>query len=172
MDMKKAKLMMLMLLCSVMAVFAGNENEMGTDKTNSTVPAWEFIYSLAQPTEQQLDQIAGNVEFSKQTSFLFDQLKGLCVKRIPVVPGDPTTRIVIKKGDLFNAAKRVSKGLEEDVKDHQMSETEATGKMNQVLNVAISAFYSEDSKSFEKALRNSKKDYKQLCALFSKVVLK
>lgn len=172
MDMKKAKLMMLMLLCSVMAVFAGNENEMGTDKTNSTVPAWEFIYSVAQPTEQQLDQIAGNVEFSKQTSFLFDQLKGLCVKRIPVVPGDPTTRIVIKKGDLFNAAKRVSKGLEEDVKDHQMSETEATGKMNQVLNVAISAFYSEDSKSFEKALKNSKKDYKQLCALFSKVVLK
>lgn len=172
MDMKKAKLMMLMLLCSVMAVFAGNENEMGTDNTNSTVPAWEFIYSVAQPTEQQLDQIAGNVEFSKQTSFLFDQLKGLCVKRIPVVPGDPTTRIVIKKGDLFNAAKRVSKGLEEDVKDHQMSETEATGKMNQVLNVAISAFYSEDSKSFEKALRNSKKDYKQLCALFSKVVLK
>ena len=172
MDMKKAKLMMLMLLCSVMAVFAGNENEMGTDKTNSTVPAWEFIYSVAQPTEQQLDQIAGNVEFSKQTSFLFDQLKGLCVKRIPVVPGDPTTRIVIKKGDLFNAAKRVSKGLEEDVKDHKMSETEATEKMNQVLNVAISAFYSEDSKSFEKALKNNKKDYKQLCALFSKVELK
>ena len=172
MDMKKAKLMMLMLLCSVMAVFAGNENEMGTDKTNSTVPAWEFIYSVAQPTEQQLDQISENAEFSKQTSFLFNQLKGLCVKRIPVVPGDPTTRIVIKKGELFNAVKRVSKGLEEEVKDHKMSETEATGKMNQVLNVAISAFYSEDSKSFEKALRNNKKDYNQLVALFSKVVLK
>ena len=170
--MKKVRLMLLMLLCSVMAAFAGNENEMGTDKTNSTVPAWEFIYSVAQPTEQQLDQISGNVEFSKQTSFLFDQLKELCVKRIPVVPGDPTTRIVIKKGDLFNAAKRVSKGLEEDVKDHKISETEATGKMNQVLNVAISAFYSEDSKSFEKALRNNKKDYNQLVALFSKVVLK
>lgn len=172
MDMKKAKLMLLMLLCSVMAAFAGNEKEMGTDKTNSTVPAWEFIYSVAQPTELQLDQISGNAEFSKQTSFLFDQLKGLCVKRIPVVPGDPTTRIVIKKGDLFNAAKRVSKGLEEDVKDHKMSETEATEKMNQVLNVAISAFYSENSKSFEKALRNNKKDYKQLCDLFSKVALK
>ena len=94
------------------------------------------------------------------------------MKRIPVVPGDPTTRIVIKKGELFNAVKRVSKGLEEEVKDHKMSETEATGKMNQVLNVAISAFYSEDSKSFEKALRNNKKDYNQLVALFSKVVLK
>ena len=174
MDMKKAKLMVMMLLCSVMVAFAGNENEkeMGTDKTNSTIPAWEFIYSVAQPTEQQLDQISENAEFSKQTSFLFNQLKGLCVKRIPVVPGDPTTRIVIKKGELFNAVKSVSTGLEEEVKDHKMSETEATGKMNQVLNVAISAFYSEDSKSFEKALRNNKKDYNQLVALFSKVVLK
>ena len=62
--------------------------------------------------------------------------------------------------------------MEEDVKDHKMSETEATEKMNQVLNVAISAFYSENSKSFEKALRNNKKDYKQLCDLFSKVALK
>ncbi len=69
--------MLLMLLCSVMAAFAGNENEkeMDTDKTNSTVPAWEFIYSVAQPTEQQLDQISGNVEFSKQTSFLLISLK-------------------------------------------------------------------------------------------------
>ena len=174
MDMKKAKLMVMMLLCSVMAAFAGNENEkeMGTDKTNSTIPAWEFIYSVAQPTEQQIDQISENAEFSKQTSFLFNQLKGLCVMRNPLVPGDPTTRIVIKKGELFNAVKRVSKGLEEEVKDHKMSETEATGKMNQVLNVAISAFYSEDSKSFEKALRNNKKDYNQLVALFSKVALK
>lgn len=48
MDMKKAKLMVMILLCSVMAAFAGNENEkeMGTDKTNSTIPAWEFIYSV------------------------------------------------------------------------------------------------------------------------------
>lgn len=112
MDMKKAKLMVMMLLCSVMAAFAGNENEteMGTDKTNSTIPAWEFIYSVAQPTEQQLDQISENAEFSKQTSFLFNQLKGLCVKRIPVVPGDPTTRIVIKKGELFNAVKKYQRG--------------------------------------------------------------
>ena len=82
------------------------------------------------------------------------------------------TQAVCSRGDLFNAAKRVSKGLEEDVNDHKMSEAEATEKMNQVLNVAISAFYSEDSKSFEKALRNNKKDYQQLCALFSKVALK
>lgn len=163
-----------MLLCSAMATFAGNEREMGTDKTNSstTVPTWEFIYSVAQPTEQQLDELGGNTEFGKQTAFLYNQLQGLCVKRIPVVPGDPTTRIVIKKGDLFKAARKVSEGLEDDLKDHKISQQEAADKMNKVLNVAISAFYSEDSKSFEKALRNNKKDYNQLVALFSQVMLK
>lgn len=163
-----------MLLCSALAAFAGNERETGTDKTNSstTVPTWEFIYSVAQPTEQQLDELAGNTEFGKQTAFLYNQLQGLCVKRIPVVPGDPTTRIVIKKGDLFKAARKVSEGLEDDLKDHKISQQEAADKMNKVLNVAISAFYSEDSKSFEKALRNNKKDYNQLVALFSQVMLK
>ena len=161
-----------MLLLSSMAAFAGNERETGTEKTNNAVPTWEFIYSVAQPTAQQLEQITGNVEFGKQTAFLYNQLQGLCVKRIPVVPGDPTTRIVIKKGELFNAVRKVSKGLEDAVKDKTISDEEATKQMNQVLDVAISAFYSEDSKSFEKALKNNKKDYKQLVALFSKVVLK
>ena len=89
-----------------------------------------------------------------------------------MVPGDPTTRVVFKKGDLFNAVRKVSKGLKDEVNDNKISEIEASRQMNQVLNVAISAFYSEDSKSFEKALRNSKKDYKQLMSLFSKVNLK
>lgn len=172
MIMKKVKLMIVMLLCSVLATFAGNEREIGTENTSSATPTWEFIYSVAQPTEQQLEQISGDAEFGKQSAFLYDQLQGLCVKRIPVVPGDPTTRIVIKKGDLFNAVRKVSKGLEDEMKGHKISEEEAAGQMNQILNVAISAFYSEDSKSFEKALRNSKKDYKQLVALFSKVMLK
>ena len=170
--MKKFKFLMLVCVLSSMTAFAGNERETGTENTTAAVPSWEFIYSVAQPTEQQLEQVTGNAEFGKQAAFLYDQLQGLCVKRIPVVPGDPTTRIVIKKGDLFNAVRKVSKGLEDEMKDHKISCDEATSQMNKVLNVAISAFYSEDSKSFEKALRNSKKDYRQLVALFSKVILK
>ncbi len=169
--MKRFKFLLVMLLLSCMATFAENESVTGTDKTNNDVPTWKFMLSVAQPTDQQLEQITGNVEFAKETTFLYNQLQGLCVKRIPVVPGDPTTRIVIKKGELFNAVRKVSKGLEDEIKENKISRTEATSKMNKVLNVAISAFYSDDSKSFEKALRNNKKDYKQLVALFSKVEL-
>lgn len=52
-----------------------------------------------------------------------------------------------------------------------MSSDEASRKMMHVLNVAISAYYSEDSKSFEKALRASKKDYNKLLAVFDRVSL-
>ena len=93
------------------------------------------------------------------------------MKRVPVVPGDPTTRIVFKKGDIYNAVRKIGKGLEDDVKDNAMSSDEASRKMMHVLNVAISAYYSEDSKSFEKALRASKKDYNKLLAVFDRVSL-
>lgn len=62
--------------------------------------------------------------------------------------------------------------MENELKENKISKDEAARQMNNVLNVAISAFYADDSKSFEKALKNNKKDYKQLVYLFSKVELK
>lgn len=138
-------------------------------ETNDT---WEFYSNVTKPTAAQLSAVSGNAEFGKEAAFLYEQLKNLCVKRVPVVPGDPTTRIVFTKGDLFNAVRKIGKGLENDVKDKTLSEKEASDKMNHVLNVAISAFYADNSQSFEKALRAGKKDYKQLLALFDKVSLK
>lgn len=144
--------------------------------SNSTVletnDSWEFYSSVTKPTADQLAAVSGDAGLGKEAACLYEQLKSLCVKRVPVVPGDPTTRIVFTKGVLFNAVRKIEKGLEDDVKDKTLSEEEAAGKMNHVLNVAISAFYAENSQSFEKALRANKKDYKQLLALFDKVSLK
>lgn len=170
--MKRIKFLLMMLLLSSIATFAENEIVTGTNKTNNEAPTWKFMHCVATPTDTQLEEITDNVEFAKETTFLYNQLQGLCIKRIPVVPGDPTTRIVIKKGELFNAVKKVSKGLESELKEHKISKKEAAEQMNKVLNVAISAFYSDDSKSFEKALKDNKKDFKQLVNLFSKVELK
>ncbi len=170
--MKRFKFLLMMLLLSSIATFAENEIVTGTNKTDNATPTWKFMLSVAKPTDMQLEEITDNVEFAKETTFLYNQLQGLCIKRIPVVPGDPTTRIVIKKGELFNAVKKVSKGLENELKENKISKDEAARQMNNVLNVAISAFYADDSKSFEKALKNNKKDYKQLVYLFSKVELK
>ena len=93
------------------------------------------------------------------------------MKRVPVVPGDPTTRIVFKKGDIYNAVRRINKGLEKAVGKKTMTMEQAQDKMLRVLNVAISAYYSEESQSFEKALRAGKKDTGKLLAVFDRVSL-
>lgn len=170
--MKKFSLVTFILMFQMLLPWAGNM--IGAENINSNygVSTWQFMYSVAKPTELQLQAVESHSVFDKKTEFLYNQLQELCFKRIPVVPGDPTTRIVTRKSELFNAVKRVSKGLEEEMKTHKISTEDATTQLNQVLNVAISAFYSEDSKSFEKALHENKKDYQKLMGLFSQVTLK
>jgi hypothetical protein len=186
--MKITSMVITMLLCAV-ATFATNLN--GTDSDNGkgddkaaktantattaeasrTVPTWQFLYIVGQPTDEQLAQMSADSELGRRSAFLLDELQNLCVKRVPVVPGDPTTRIVIKKGELFNAARKVAKGLEADVRTNRLTADAAAATMDKVLTVAISAFYAEDSKSFEKALKDNKKDFRQLLALFTNVTL-
>lgn len=132
---------------------------------------WTFIAVSVKPTAEDLAQVTDEGDFGKEATFLYNKLEQLCVKRVPVVPGDPTTRIVFTKGAIYNAVRRIGKGLEDDVKSHTLTSNEASKKMLNVLNVALSAFYTDDSKSFEKALRANKKDYNKLLAVFDSVSL-
>lgn len=170
--MKKISLVTFILVFQMLLPWTGNMIGAENIGSNYGASTWEFMYSVAKPTELQLQAVESHSVFDKKTEFLYNQLQELCFKRIPVVPGDPTTRIVTRKSELFNAVKRVSKGLEEEMKTRKISTEDATTQLYQVLNVAISAFYSEDSKSFEKALRKNKKDYQKLMSLFSQVTLK
>ena len=157
-------LVMLIGLCSGMSLSAAENT---AEAANST---WTFYSVTDKPTAEELAAVSDG-EFGKEATCLYNQLEKLCVKRVPVVPGDPTTRIVFKKGDIYNAVRRIGKGLEGDVEDNAMTSADAAKKMTHVLNVAISAYYSEDSKSFEKALRASKKDHNKLLAVFDRVSL-
>lgn len=151
----KKRCLLVVLLFSVMTAFADNESVNKTENATATT-RWEFM---------------DYTEKGVSNEDLLNQLEGLCVKRVPIVPGDPTMRTVIKKGDIFNAVRKVAKGLEQDIKTNHLTDQEADKIMNKVLNVAISAFYSDDSKSFEKALRENKKDYHRLVTVFSQVML-
>lgn len=131
---------------------------------------WTFSAVADKPTAEELAAVADG-DFGKEVTCLFNQLEKLCVKRVPVVPGDPTTRIVFKKGDIYNAVRRINKGLEKAVDKKAMTMEQAQDKMLRVLNVAISAYYSEESQSFEKALRAGKKDTGKLLAVFDRVSL-
>lgn len=157
-------LVMLIGLCSCMSLSAAENT---AEAANST---WTFYSVTDKPTAEELAAVSDG-EFGKEATCLYNQLEKLCVKRVPVVPGDPTTRIVFKKGDIYNAVRRVGKGLEKAVEKNEMTAQQAQDKMLRVLNVAISAYYSEDSQSFEKALRAGKKDTGKLLAVFDRVSL-
>jgi len=89
-----------------------------------------------------------------------------------VVPGDPTTRPIIHKEDIYNAIMSIQKGLKRDLKQNAISSNEASSQYAHALYVAISAFLADDSKSFESALHNSRKDYKEQLSIFNNVTLK
>ena len=158
-------LVMLIGLCSSTSLSAAKKS---AEAANST---WTFVSVTDKPTAEELAQVTDEAGFGKEAACLYKELEKLCVKRVPVVPGAPTPRIVFKKGDIYNAVRRIGKGLEGDVEDNAMTSADAAKKMMHVLNVAISAYYSEDSKSFEKALRASKKDHNKLLAVFDRVSL-
>jgi hypothetical protein len=65
----------------------------------------------------------------------------------------------------------VAKGLEDDVRASRLSADDAAATMDKVLTVAISAYYDENSRSFEKALKDNKKDYRRLLELFTNVTI-
>lgn len=158
-------LMMMVGLFSSLNICAADKS---TETNNST---WTFMSVSIKPTAEELAATDDDANFGKEAACLYDKLEKLCVKRVPVVPGDPTTRIVFSKGDIYKAVRRIGKALENEVEDSNMSAQEATDKMMHVLNVAIAAYYSDDSKSFEKALRASKKDSDKLLAVFDRVSL-
>lgn len=143
--------------------------EKSTETNNTT---WTFMSVSVKPTDVELAQTEADDNFGKEATCLYNKLQKLCVKRVPIVPGDPTTRIVFTKGDIYNAVRRIEKGLEKEIEDKSMTADEATEKMTRVLNIALAAYYSDDSKSFEKALRASKKDHNKLLAVFDRVSLK
>lgn len=165
--MKKLFIVVMMLMGIVMSQKANAATILSEEELNLS---WQF-YANAKPTSEQLAGVTENGAFGKEASYLYEELNKLCVKRVPIVPGDPTTRIVFVKGDLFNAVRKIEKELDKNVKSKKLTQQDATNQMNHVLNVALAAFYSNDSQSFEKALRSHMKDYKELLVLFNKVVL-
>lgn len=170
--MVKSRILLLAALIVCTNMFAISNKRPPATETNDTTQSWSFSKCITKPTDEQLVQMSDNDGFSRESSFLFNQLESLCVKRIPLVPGDPTTRIVFSKGDIYNAVRTIQKNLKNKVKNNKITADEAAKELSFVLNVALSAYYSDGSQPFERVLRSMKNDGEQLLALFSKVLLK
>jgi hypothetical protein len=99
-------------------------------------------------------------------------VKSLYVTKEEVVPGDPQTRTIIKKPEIYNAVNNVEKFLRKQVKDKQMSMEDAQRNLNQVIEVALAAIDTEETNSFEEALHKNRKQADSQLEVFKKVKVK
>lgn len=97
-------LVMMIGLCSGMSLSAA---EKSAEAANST---WTFYSVTDKPTAEELASVSDG-EFGKEATCLYNQLEKLCVKRVPVVPGDPTTRIVSRRATYTTPCARLARAL-------------------------------------------------------------
>ena len=156
----------IVLACAINAYSKTPGNGTGTGTK------WEFYTAVQQPTSADLANISSDDNLGKESAFLLKELKNMTYTKEQVVPGDPITRPIIHKEDIYNAIMSIQKGLKKELKQNAISSNEASSQYVHALYVAISAFLADDSKSFESALHNSRKDYKEQLSIFNNVTLK
>ena len=88
--------------------------------------------------------------------------------QVPVVPGNPQTKTVIRKPVIYEAVQKIEHYLKKSVRKGIVSNEEAVTEFNSVLDVALNIF-AADSNSFEKAISKSD-DPSSLIVLFTKRV--
>jgi hypothetical protein len=84
-------------------------------------------------------------ESAAKKVYLLDELY---TSEVPVVPGNPQSKTIVKKPVIYAAVKRIEKYLMKSVKKGVISTESATEEFNRVLDVALSIL-SEDTRQFE-----------------------
>ena len=83
---------------------------------------------------------------------------------VPIVPGNPQTKTMIRKPVIYDAVLKIERYLKKSVKKREISAESASDKYNKVLNVAINIL-TVNTSDFEEAIIKSR-DLQSLSNLF------
>jgi len=87
---------------------------------------------------------------------------------VPIVPGNPQTRTMVRKPVIYDAVKRIERHLKKSVKKGEITTETASNDFNKVLDVAFNVLTAE-TESFEKTISETN-DVNSLTSLFTKQV--
>ena len=132
---------------------------------------WEFLTTEVESELEINTSEASNYRLGEKNSLLKDYINQVYTKEEPIAPGNPMTRIVIRKPAIFNAVKTIERYYIKSLKGKEMSQQEVEAAYQKVLQVAIAAA-SENSESFEDALQEQRRNAIELVQLFNLVKLK
>lgn len=88
--------------------------------------------------------------------------------QVPVVPGNPQTKTVIRKAIIYDAVQKIEHHLKKSVRKKVLTNEQASKLFNQVLDVALNIF-AADTTNFEKVISKIE-DPSSLVDLFVKKV--
>lgn len=147
-----------------------NEKKVEITNNNSSY-RWEFSdtnpsdFNTAEFTQVEEHELGKEVACLR---YLAD--KSYIHRELPI-PGDPTSRVIIKKQNIYDALRNVEKYYKKQTKKQLISQEEAAKQYSHILKVGIAAVYEEDTKSFEEALSQEKKTPEKQILLFKQVKL-
>jgi hypothetical protein len=113
-------------------------------------------------------EMAGKHPFGELVAKKLYLLDEIYTSEVPLVPGNPQTRVYIKKPVIYETVRRIERDLKRSVKKGEISVEVAEIDFNKVLDVALNIL-TADTKKFENAIESSGSANSRI-ALFTKMV--
>lgn len=147
--------------------FAGDTKTNNINATALTV--FEF---RASSTEVDLNSVSkdliGEHTFGQTASEKLYLFESKYTYEVPIVPGNPQMRTMIRKPAIYDAVKRIERHLKKSVRKGEISLESASSDFTKVLDIAFNVLTAE-TEDFEKAITDSKDNY-SLTNLFTQRV--
>jgi hypothetical protein len=169
-------LLFIFFVLSSVKVFAQDDLAMAfpkevvrTSSSSTGLPVFEFkVYS----NENDLSTISKDMVeahiFGELVSKKLYLLDSKYTYKVPMVPGNPQMRTIVRKPVIYDAVMKIERYLKKSVKKGEISMETASADFNKVLDVANS-ICTADTKSFEKEI-SSTNDVVSLVNLLTKRV--
>jgi len=148
-----------------------NENMPSYKGTENAVDyKWEFLMPEMKSYLQENSLNSDNYRLGNDNLCLKEYIVKKYTRAEPIAPGNPLTRIVIRKPAIFNAIKTIEKYYLAGIRKNEVPKQEAENGFRKVLEVAVAAS-SENTQSFEEVLQKNRRDAHKLIEMFNLVKL-
>jgi hypothetical protein len=140
-----------------------------TKNAAAELPSFEFRASSNDNDLKSISsEMIGEHMLGKLVSEKLYLLESKYTYQVPIVPGNPQTRTIVRKPVIYDAVRKIERHLKKSVKKGEISTETASAEFNKVLDVAFNVLTAETT-SFEKAI-TSTGDVNLLTNLFTKHV--
>ncbi len=159
---KKIQFIVIISLLSIGKLFAQDAlalNFVGDSNTANSSSTSRVVYEFkAYPIEEELNSIPKDMigehvfgELISKKMYLFESKY---TYQVPIVPGNPQTRTMIRKPVIYDAVMKIERSLKKSLKNGEITKETALSDFNKVLDVALNVLTAE-TENLEKDIRKT-----------------